>query len=162
LEQGVTGSTDGFIKITQTGAGAGETDEVTVKVQAFNPTSPTRGTLNGFIEADGYVSIEAEHFTRKVDAGQIRWEKIEDYGRTLSSMTAFPVTTQSVTPPQNSPCLEYRMYLFQAGKAEVETIIAPSWTSFRDARCASRSPLTIRRSRLLRCRGKHNAAGPTL
>jgi hypothetical protein len=95
---------------------------------------------SGFIEADGYVSIEAEHYTKKVDAGDVRWEKIEDYGRTLSSMTIFPVTAKSVTPPTNSPCLEYKIYLFGTGpvrlaeggrdlangRVEVEAIFAPT------------------------------------
>jgi hypothetical protein len=105
-------------------AGAGA--EVNVKINSFNPPEPNRTSLEGFVEADGYVSIEAEHYTKKVDAGEVRWEKIEDYGRTLSSMTIFPVTAQSVTPPQNSTCLEYKMYLFHPGSIEVEAIVAPT------------------------------------
>ncbi len=38
----------------------------------------------------------------------------------------FPVTAQSVTPPQNSPCLEYKMFLFHPGNLEVEAIVAPT------------------------------------
>jgi hypothetical protein len=41
-------------------------------------------------------------------------------------MTIFPVTAKSVVPPQNSPCLEYRMYLSHSGTVEVETILAPT------------------------------------
>jgi hypothetical protein len=41
-------------------------------------------------------------------------------------MTIFPVTGESVTPPQNSPCLEYKMYLFKAGMVNVEAILAPT------------------------------------
>jgi hypothetical protein len=114
-------STNGSIRIARAGA-----DAVTVKVNAFNPPNPTRTSLEGFVEADGYVSIEAEHYTKKIDAGTVRWEKIEDYGRTLSGMAVFPVTAKSVTPPGDSPCLEYRMYLFEQGKLEVETIIGPT------------------------------------
>jgi hypothetical protein len=77
------------------------------------------------VQADGYVSIEAEHFTRKTNAGPVHWDKIEDYGRTLSAMTVFPVTTVSLAPPQ-SPCLEYEMYLFDPGKVEVEAILSPT------------------------------------
>jgi hypothetical protein len=94
--------------------------------------------LEGFVEADGYVSIEAEHYTKKVDVGNVRWEKIDDLGRTLSSMTIFPVTAESVTPPQNSPCLEYKMYLFHPGAVEVEAIVAPTlnFVPGRGLRCA--------------------------
>lgn len=119
------GSIEGSLRITGSGGGQGP-GAVTVKVQAFHPASPTRASLNGFVETDGTVSMEAEHYTRKIDAGPVGWGKIEDYGRTLSSMTVFPVTATSVTPPQSSPCLEYRMYVFHPGKAEVETIIAPT------------------------------------
>jgi hypothetical protein len=114
------GQTEGFVKIS----GAGE--EVSVKVEAANPETPTRASLKGFIEANGYVSIEAEHYTKKTDAGVVHWEKIADYGRTLSSMTVFPVTAESVAPPQNSPCLEYEMYLVHSGAVEVEVILAPT------------------------------------
>ena len=103
-----------------------DSHSATIKVHAFNPSYPTRAGLQGFVEADGYVSIEAEHFTRKNDDKNARWEKIDDYGRTLSSMTIFPVTSKSIVPPTNSPILEYQMYLFHPGKIEVESILAPS------------------------------------
>jgi hypothetical protein len=82
--------------------------------------------VKGFVEADGYVSMEAEHYSKNIDAGTTSWEKLDDYGRTLSSMTIFPVTAQSAVPPQNSPCLEYKMYLFDSGKVNVEAILAPT------------------------------------
>jgi len=41
-------------------------------------------------------------------------------------MSIFPVTTPSVTPPENSACLEYNMLLFHSGQAEVEFILSPS------------------------------------
>ncbi len=127
---------------------AGEAGEsVRVQVDAFNPKEPALGPpaslpasswdnihagkdaggpRAGFVEANGYVSIEAEHYTKKTDAGPVRWEKIEDYGRTLSGVTIFPVTAASVTPPQKAPCLEYRCHLFTTGKVEVVSIIAPT------------------------------------
>jgi hypothetical protein len=113
------GVSEGSVKIA--GAGA----KVTVRVEAFNPETPARASAHGFVEASGYVSIEAEHYTNKIDAKSVRWEKIADYGRTLSSMSIFPVTSRSVTPP-DSPCLEYLMYLFHAGPIEVEAILAPT------------------------------------
>jgi hypothetical protein len=115
------GSTNGSIRIARAGANA-----VTVKVSAFNPSTPARASLEGFVETDGYVSIEAEHYTKGTSAGSVRWEKIEDYGRTLSAMTIFPVTAKTVSPPRDSPCLEYQMYLFHSGRIEVEAIIAPT------------------------------------
>jgi hypothetical protein len=106
-------------------AGA-DASPVPVMVSVLNREQPTRASLRGFVEADGYVSVEAAHFTNKIDTASAKWEEIEDYGRTLSSMTIFPVTAPSVTPLRDSPCLEYRMYLFNAGKVQVEAILAPT------------------------------------
>jgi hypothetical protein len=115
------GANHGSVTIAGTGA------TVTVKLRTANPQTPAKSALKGFVEADGYVAIEAAHFTRKVDAGPVHWDKIDDYGRTLSAMTVFPVTAASVMPPQ-SPRLEYEMYLFDPGnvEVEVEAILSPT------------------------------------
>lgn len=114
------GSTNGVVKIT------GLTNTVLVTVPVFNPSKPGRSTVKGFVEANGCVSIEAEHFTRNIPASSARWTKIPGLGRTLSSMSIFPVTASSVLPPRNSPRLEYKMFLFDSGKIEVETILSPT------------------------------------
>src|SRR5262249_49171350 len=101
-------------------------EEAVVKVELFNPEAPDRKSLEGFVEADGYVSMEAEHYTRRTDKFNANWSKVPDLGRTLSAMTIFPARAQSVPPPQNSPCLEYKMYVFHPQMAEVEAIVSPS------------------------------------
>ena len=103
---------------------SGET--ATVMVEAFNPTEITPDTLEGFVEGQGVISIEAAHFTKNIPAGDVRWEVIEDYGRTLSGLSIMPVTAKSVTPPQNSPCLEYKMYIFNPGEVKFYGIVGPS------------------------------------
>ena len=106
---------------------AGTGTNVTVKVNTFNPTEVTRDSLDGFVEGDGFVSIEPEHYTRKTDAVADRWTKIDDYGRTLSGMRAeAPVDAPGATPGKDSPCLEYQMYLFSTGKVDVAAILAPT------------------------------------
>jgi hypothetical protein len=107
----------GTVKISGTG------QNVTLKVDAFNPTHPERNSLRGFVEGEGFVSIQAEHYTKKTDCGTNRWIKIEDYGHTSSAMrTTAHVDAPSATPGKDSPCLEYEMYLFKAGKVDVEGI----------------------------------------
>ena len=106
---------------------AGTSNNVTVKVDAFNPTVVTRDSLQGFVEGEGFVSIEAEHYTKNTDAGVNRWIKIDDYGRTLSGMRAeAPADAPEATPGKDSPCLEYQMYLFSTGKVDVAAILAPT------------------------------------
>jgi Gylcosyl hydrolase family 115 C-terminal domain len=126
-DKALKGSSTGYISIARaneaTGADAGE---VKIKAEAFNPAEPARTSLKGFVEADGYVSIEAEHYTGRTGTDSAHWGKIDDYGRTLSGMTVFPVTAASVLPPTAAPCLEYQVYLFGPGKIEAEAILGPT------------------------------------
>jgi hypothetical protein len=115
------GRNKGNVKITGTGR------EVNVGITAFKPEDITVENLKGFIEGEGVVSIEAEHFTKNIPAGEARWIKIEDYGHTLTAMRAdAPVDYPPLTPGKDSPCLEYQMYLFSTGTFEVTAIFAPT------------------------------------
>jgi hypothetical protein len=115
------GSSEGAVRITGPGGVA-----LTVKLTAANPREITRASLHGFVETEGYVSIEAEHYSKNSSTPAARWEKIDDYGRTLSGLSVFPVNGPSLVPAGNAPCLEYRMYLFDSGKAEVDAILGPT------------------------------------
>ncbi|HTB64518.1 MAG TPA: glycosyl hydrolase 115 family protein, partial [Opitutales bacterium] len=87
------GTANGTIKFS--GAGG----EATVKVVAFHPATPTRENLQGFVEGQGVVSIEAAHYTKKIDDDDARWIPLPDYGRTLSAMkTTAPINAPSVAP----------------------------------------------------------------
>jgi len=99
---------------------------VSVRIQALNPATPTRDSLEGFVEANHLVSMVAEHFTGQTSLDSARWDKVPGFGETLSGMTIFPVTAGSLEPPQAAPTLEYRMYLFDSGKCDVEAILAPT------------------------------------
>jgi hypothetical protein len=111
VQQGENGGT-----VTITGAG----QEVSVHITVSQPVGVTPGTLHGFIEGDGCVSIEAEHYTKKTESGASRWIKVEDYGHTLSAMRATSAPdAPAATPGKDSPSLEYRMYLLDTGKVEV-------------------------------------------
>ncbi len=105
----------------------GTNKSVTLKVESFNPTEVTRKSLDGFVESEGYVSIEAQHYTKNTDSGSRHWIKIEDYGRTLSGMRAnAPVDEPPAVPGKDSPCLEYKMYLLHKDSVDVEGIFSPT------------------------------------
>jgi hypothetical protein len=99
---------------------------VSVRVQALKPTMPARNSVDGFVEGNHYVSIEAEHFTANSNAGTVHWDRIPGLGETLSGMSVFPVTAKSATPTDPAPVLEYRMYLFEGGEFNVQSILAPT------------------------------------
>ncbi|HET8656444.1 MAG TPA: glycosyl hydrolase 115 family protein [Longimicrobiaceae bacterium] len=111
------------VPITITGAGG---RPVVVQAVVDNPATPTPAQVRGFVEGDGYVSMEAAHHSRAVGAGPVHWQTIPDLGRTLSGVEALPVTTPAQTPGGKSPHLEYRMYLFKGGDVDVSAYVSPT------------------------------------
>jgi hypothetical protein len=120
-EKAPKGKNSGSIKII----GANNA-QVTVDAIINNPLSPKVEEIEGFVENNGYVSIEAEHYTRKVQNDNISWLVIPELGRTVSGVTPVPVTAKKQTPPGNSPHLEYKMYLFNSGKVKVKAYFSPT------------------------------------
>ena len=100
-------------------------DQVEIGLTVKNHGSPSPDSINGFIEGNGYVSIEAEHFTTAVNKDDIKWLKIPGIGRTLSGMTTMPVTKAVPKPEQDSPRLEYRIYFFNKGDIDINTYVSP-------------------------------------
>ena len=113
------GENRGVVTLSQAGG-----QPVKVNVIALNE-KPTEAA-DGFVEANGYVSMEAAHYTRKSEVAGVRWEEIPDFGETLSAMTVFPVTAASATADKNSASLEYGMLLHEAGTFDVELTLAPT------------------------------------
>jgi hypothetical protein len=100
--------------------------KVTVKVPIRNPEAPRTDELRGFVESDGYVSIEAEHFTRAAAPAGRSWLRVPGHGRTLSGMTTLPVTGPSLDPGPRGQWLEYAIHFFSKGVFTVEAHLAPT------------------------------------
>lgn len=115
------GENQGTIKIRGTGWGSAN-----ITVHAFKPEPKLERTVKGFVEADGYISIEAGHYSRKKDAAGISWEEIPLHGRTHSSMSTFPVNDKRFENPKQSPYLEYDVFFFSTGEFALTSYFAPS------------------------------------
>jgi hypothetical protein len=119
--------TNGFVKITSING-----TEVKVKINLDlnipprNDWSSELEFKDGFVEADGYVSMEAEHYTNAVNKAPVKWQVVPDLSKTLSGVIATPVNAESQSPGGDNPRLEYKMYLFNAGKVEVKTYMSPT------------------------------------
>ncbi len=83
-----------------------------------NPNTPapvlTKSSGPGIVLTGGdpgYVSLAAEHFTRKIDRSGGSWTVIPGLGRLGDSLAVYPTTTPSVPSPADfaaqSPALEY-------------------------------------------------------
>jgi len=109
----------------------GASQSVTVNVRAFNPTSPRPSEIDGFVQSNGYVSMEAEHFSDKVSGSSgAAWEAVPRLGRIGDSVMVFPVTTAGITEIPDiisqSPRLEYEVYLWETGQQDVTVYCLPT------------------------------------
>ncbi len=82
--------------------------------------------VKGFVESNGYISMEAPGFSRTVHAGDAFWKVLPDLGRTGSAVTPFPVTAKSRKPGADSPRLEYDLYLLDSGQVNVQVLVSPT------------------------------------
>ncbi|MEU4743286.1 glycosyl hydrolase 115 family protein, partial [Actinosynnema sp. NPDC023658] len=99
--------------------GAGRT--VTVQAVVNKPAAP----LDGFVEANGYVSIGADHYDRAVAGNGVSWSHLPDIGRTGSGMQPNPVTAADQTPGGSGAHLEYRVNLTTTGPITVWSYLSP-------------------------------------
>jgi len=101
-----------------------------ITVPVFNPAAPLRDEVTGFVESHGYVSMEAEHFTRKHKRGGAAWEVINGLGRSGDSVAVMPPTVASRVLPEDirssSPSLDYDIYLFHSGEAQLAIDCLPT------------------------------------
>lgn len=103
-----------------------DNNDIPVNVVVNNPELSKRTTSGRFIESNGYISIEAEHYTKEIGKNGINWLTIPDFGRTLSGVTPLPVTAEKQTPGKNTPRLEYGIYLFNSGSVTVKAYFSPT------------------------------------
>ena len=82
-----------------------------------------------FVELNGVVSIEAEHFTNKIDINGVGWEVIEGLGRTGDSVTILPTTATLVNDNNlvvESPRLEYQIEMITHGDVTLTVNLIPT------------------------------------
>ncbi|KPM41001.1 hypothetical protein AK830_g5530 [Neonectria ditissima] len=122
---------------------AGNTPRIVATV--INREVPENFT-QGFVESDGYVSIEAPHYQSIVkgksnaasnvralssdkssaNRSSLQYHTLRNYGRTLGGVTLLPLNTEKLEVDEG-PALEYNMYLFSNHSAvNVTLFISPA------------------------------------
>jgi hypothetical protein len=80
-----------------------------------NHTKVPSNFTNGYVESDGRISIEMEHWSsiHQSDSvsDEVNYEVIRGLSRTLSGVTLFPVTAPTLST-STAPALEYKIYTF--------------------------------------------------
>src|SRR4030095_8509945 len=94
-----------------------------------DPGEPVKG--NAFREINGYVSMEALHWSRSTTTPNLKWKVIPDIGRTGSGVTTFPVTTSSILS-EKSPHLQYDFYSYDSGDVKISLYFSPTLNFHND------------------------------
>lgn len=83
---------------------------------------------------NGYVSIEAEHTSRRNNGNNASWSVVPNLGRTLSGLTTTPCTST----PDDSMCVEYDFDTPYEGEASVMVRLSPTlnYNDYRGLRYA--------------------------
>jgi len=118
-EKAPAGSAHGSVTLTQQGA-----PPITVQLETLRLADVTRDNADGFVESDGYVSIEAADTTSRTADPVAHWEELPGFGETKSAMSIFPVIAASNT--SSAASLQYRMYLFDSGSFTMQAFLAPT------------------------------------
>lgn len=109
---------------TLTIQGGGGTKEIAVRV---NNPALAREQLNGYGEANGYVAIEAEHYTDCVKDGDVGFFTFDGLGRSGASVSAGPMGTPNYADNvKSAPYLTYPVYFQTAGDFETTVYRVPS------------------------------------
>ena len=99
---------------------------VTIKAIVENFVTPAPDKVNGFVESNGYISIEAGNYTKAINSNGISWLSIPNFGKTGSGVTPLPVTSPSQTIGKDSPRLEYLIHFFTQREVTVKAYFAPT------------------------------------
>lgn len=104
--------------------GTGKKAEINIVINNLDLQKET--IKDCFIESNGYVSIEAEHFSKAINSNNVNWVVIPNLGRTSSAVTVFPVTSPSQKLGKETPHLEYNVYFSSSGKVKVNLYFSPT------------------------------------
>ncbi|RKM59941.1 alpha-glucuronidase [Butyrivibrio sp. CB08] len=87
--------------------------------------APPKAPEGMFVESDGYICMEAEHFAESEDTSKGCFKVLKPYGRTGSAIKAFPVI-HDFTGDKKKPSVTYRFYTRDEGDYDLTFDLAPT------------------------------------
>lgn len=111
-----------------------EGEKENIYVSVFNPSSPSLAEMDTlFVEHNGYVSINADDFHRKVENEDIKIRIIPNMGfENTSVQLGNPMAPMQRTNNSTVPRVEYDFYTFHQGSVDVYTYVLPTFTLSND------------------------------
>lgn len=133
---------------------SGDGKQLAVNVQAVKADKPGLEGYKGFVENNGFVSIQASHFTRQTAGPLNQWKVLYDLGYTGNVLQAFPLSIKgaALTNPdsikRSNAVVEYDFCTFSSATPFVTVFAVPVHPvnnnfSVRYAVCIDDGPLKI-------------------
>ncbi|AXB56827.1 glycosyl hydrolase 115 family protein [Flavobacterium fluviale] len=82
--------------------------------------------IQGFVENNGYISIESKNYSKAINSEAVKWTIIPNLGKTDSGITIKPSNIQNIEVSEQSPRLEYNVHFFSKGKIKVHAYFSPT------------------------------------
>jgi len=100
-----------------------------IKASGVSETSENKfaaqKTQGAFVEKNGYVSMDAPHYSKAVNNSAVRWKIIRDVGKEGDGITTFPLTA-STQLNNSSPHVEYNFYCDSKDSLKLLTYFSPT------------------------------------
>lgn len=95
-----------------------------VTVPLMHVQHPPEG-WHGAVEGDGYIAIEAGSHSHAESTGEYAWAEIPYYGRTVSGLSMFPVSSREFEPGRG-PRARYDFWATSCGEVEITLYLGPA------------------------------------
>jgi Glycosyl hydrolase family 115/Gylcosyl hydrolase family 115 C-terminal domain len=82
--------------------------------------------VKGFVENNGYIAIDAQHFSNKYEPQPFKWEVIKNLGKTGASVVSSPIKKGRIELNENSPKLSYSVNIQNKGKVKIHMYFSPT------------------------------------
>lgn len=99
-------------------------DRVKVEVPIHN--YEIEESFIGFVPSFGVLAVEADHFSSKHEENPVRWQVVEDLGKTGNSIMATPEITFTESDTIQGSYLTYDVWFEEAGEYEVNVLTGPT------------------------------------
>lgn len=87
---------------------------------------------NTYIEATGYVSIEAQHFAEKHDISGFNITILEGYGKSRNAIKVLPPLHDTFDSEKDAPYVEYSFYAKESGTYDLDLFFSPTNPTYMD------------------------------
>jgi hypothetical protein len=115
--------------------GAGS--KVSILVKTLKRPEPNIKEPGTYVESNGYVSMEAEHYSGLTAGNEVSWHRFPYLGRSGDSMKLLPDTASVLADLEKSaPELKYRIHFFSTGTFPVTIYRIPTLSTHGACRIA--------------------------